>query len=103
MARPQVADEGDGLQIWRVATNILNKKSETAYKGWSFIFCLKMDLTTHNRKENQNMLRRTIWPWIWTDCLEEKEHRQEICRVEFKESLQQRFSDSSSNRTGISG
>jgi hypothetical protein len=27
MARPQVADGGDGLQIWRVAANMLNKKS----------------------------------------------------------------------------
>jgi hypothetical protein len=26
---------GDGLQIWRVATNILNKHSRTADKGWS--------------------------------------------------------------------
>jgi hypothetical protein len=32
MARPQVAD-GDGLQIWRVAANILNKQSRTADKG----------------------------------------------------------------------
>jgi hypothetical protein len=35
MARPQVADGGDGLQIWRVAANILNKKSRTADRGWS--------------------------------------------------------------------
>jgi hypothetical protein len=35
MARPQVADGGDGLQIWRVATNILNKQSWTADMGWS--------------------------------------------------------------------
>jgi hypothetical protein len=35
MARPQVADGGDGLQIWRVAANILNKQSWTADKGWS--------------------------------------------------------------------
>jgi hypothetical protein len=35
MARPQVADEGDGLQIGRVAANILNKQSRTADKGWS--------------------------------------------------------------------
>jgi hypothetical protein len=35
MARPQVADAGDGLQIWRVAANILNKQSLTADKGWS--------------------------------------------------------------------
>jgi hypothetical protein len=33
MARPQVADGGDGLQIWRVAANILNKQSQTADKG----------------------------------------------------------------------
>jgi hypothetical protein len=35
MARPQVADGGDGLQIWRVAANILNKQSRTADKVWS--------------------------------------------------------------------
>jgi hypothetical protein len=35
MARPQVADGGDGLQIWRLAANILNKQSRRAEKGWS--------------------------------------------------------------------
>jgi hypothetical protein len=35
MARPQVADGGDALQLWREAVNILNKKSRTADKGWS--------------------------------------------------------------------
>jgi hypothetical protein len=35
MAHPQVADGGDALQIWRVAASILNKESQTAYKGWS--------------------------------------------------------------------
>jgi hypothetical protein len=34
MARPQVADGRDSLQIWRVAANILNKQSRTADKGW---------------------------------------------------------------------
>jgi hypothetical protein len=29
MARPQVADGGDGFQIWRVAANVLNKQSRT--------------------------------------------------------------------------
>jgi hypothetical protein len=28
------ADEGEGLQIWRVAANILNKQSRTANKEW---------------------------------------------------------------------
>jgi hypothetical protein len=34
MARPQVADGGNTLQVWRVAANILNKQSRTADKGW---------------------------------------------------------------------
>jgi hypothetical protein len=34
-ARPQVADGGDSLQVWREAANILNKQSRTAYMGWS--------------------------------------------------------------------
>jgi hypothetical protein len=32
---PQVADGRDGVQIWRVAANILNKQSRTADRGWS--------------------------------------------------------------------
>jgi hypothetical protein len=36
MAHPQVADGGDSLQIWRVATNVLNKQSWTVDKGWFF-------------------------------------------------------------------
>jgi len=35
MARPRVADEEDGLQIWKVVANILNKQSRAADKGWS--------------------------------------------------------------------
>jgi hypothetical protein len=38
MARPRVADRGYGLQIWRVAANILNRQSRTAYSklgGWA--------------------------------------------------------------------
>jgi hypothetical protein len=34
MARLQIAD-GEQLQKWRVAANILNKQSRTADKGWS--------------------------------------------------------------------
>jgi hypothetical protein len=51
MARPQVADGGDGLQIWKVAANILNKKSRTADKGWSSSWGLGVGLTTPRRKK----------------------------------------------------
>jgi hypothetical protein len=37
-ARHRVADIGDGLQIWRVAANILNKQSRTADRGWPSSF-----------------------------------------------------------------
>jgi hypothetical protein len=33
MARPQVADGGDGLQIWRVAANILKEAFADSRKG----------------------------------------------------------------------
>jgi hypothetical protein len=36
--RPEVANGGDGLQIWRVAANILNKQSRTTDKGQSSRF-----------------------------------------------------------------
>jgi hypothetical protein len=35
MARPQAADVDGGLQIWRIAANILNKQSRKTDKGWS--------------------------------------------------------------------
>jgi hypothetical protein len=38
MAHPQVADGGDGFQIFKVAANILNKQLCTADKGWSSSF-----------------------------------------------------------------
>jgi hypothetical protein len=45
MARPQIADGGDGLQIWRVAANI-SKQSRTADTGWSF--SLEVECGTNN-------------------------------------------------------
>jgi len=36
MACPWFADGGYGLQIWRVAANILYKQSWTVSKGWFF-------------------------------------------------------------------
>jgi len=35
MARPRVAGGGDGLQVWRVSVNVLNKQWQTADKEWS--------------------------------------------------------------------
>jgi hypothetical protein len=35
MGRLRFTAGGDGLQIWKVAANVLNKRSRTADKGWS--------------------------------------------------------------------
>jgi hypothetical protein len=52
MTRPQVADGGDGLQIWRVAANILNKQSRTANNWWSSNLGLGEGITPR-RKRNE--------------------------------------------------
>jgi hypothetical protein len=53
MARPKVADGGDGLHISRVAANILNKKSRTADKGSSPAWGLGVEVTTpHHKKQS---------------------------------------------------
>jgi hypothetical protein len=51
MARPQVADGGDGLQIWRVAANILNKQSRTTDKKWSSSLGVGRGATNPHRKK----------------------------------------------------
>jgi hypothetical protein len=51
MARPQVADGGDGLQVWRAAANILNKKSRTADEGGPSAWVLGVGLTTHRKRK----------------------------------------------------
>jgi len=49
VAHPQVADGGEGRQIWRVTENISNKQSRRADKGWG----LGVGLTTLPcKKEN---------------------------------------------------
>jgi hypothetical protein len=45
MARPRVADGGDGYQIRKAAANILNKKSRKPEEGWS---CLEIGCGANN-------------------------------------------------------
>jgi hypothetical protein len=59
MARPQVPDGGDGLHIWRVAANILNKQSWTADMGWPFNLGVGLGANNPHRKTS-NLLRIVI-------------------------------------------
>jgi hypothetical protein len=45
MGRPQVADGGDALQVWRVPANILNKQSRRAEKEWSSSFWVEREVS----------------------------------------------------------
>jgi hypothetical protein len=51
MARPPVADGGEGLRIWRVAVNILNKQSRTADKAWASDLGLGVGVITPHRNK----------------------------------------------------
>jgi hypothetical protein len=51
MARPQVVDGGNDLQIWRVIANILKKQLQTAGKGWSYSLGFGVGLTTPHHKK----------------------------------------------------
>jgi hypothetical protein len=63
MKRPQVADGGDGLQIWRATANtrILNKQSRIADKGWSPDWGLGERLTTLHSKKKKKCYEVLQW------------------------------------------
>jgi hypothetical protein len=85
MARPRVADRGDGLQIWRVAVNILNKQSRTAYSGWVVVLygCESWSLTLreeHRLRVFENRVLRRIFGPKWDEVTREwrKLHNEEL-------------------------
>jgi hypothetical protein len=51
---PRVTDGGDGLQIWRVAENILNKQLQRAFEDRSFGLGIWQGLTTPNHKKSRH-------------------------------------------------
>jgi hypothetical protein len=57
MARPQIEDGGDSLQIWRVAATILNKLRGQPTRGSSCACGLGRGITVKNQHVNK-MLHR---------------------------------------------
>jgi hypothetical protein len=57
MACRHVAAGGDGLQVWKVAANILNKQSQTADKGWSSSLLTKI----HEKPQAWTDMRFGTW------------------------------------------
>jgi hypothetical protein len=66
----RVAHGGDGLHVWRVAANTLNKQWRTADKGVSPVWGLGKGLTTHRKKttcyemSHRASDRKIILEWI---------------------------------------
>jgi hypothetical protein len=72
MARPQVADRGGSLLIWRLAANILNKQSRAADKGSpSMLWAGRADSSTSPQK---NKLDTNCYkgPRTWTNFLDKR-------------------------------
>jgi hypothetical protein len=70
MALPQVADGGDGLQIWKVAANILNKQSLTADKGWSSNLEVGREASQLLTVKQKLVTKIYKKPRTWTDSLD---------------------------------
>jgi hypothetical protein len=51
MKRPQDADGGDALWIWRVSANILNNRREHSTQGGPLVCGLGGGLTTAHRED----------------------------------------------------
>jgi hypothetical protein len=72
----------DGLHIWGVAANILNKQSRTADNGWSSILGVGRGLTTLSHSEDQGVggkmgseyiLGRLAWGGDWIRLVQNKD------------------------------
>jgi hypothetical protein len=59
----------NGLQLWRVAANIVNKQPRTNDMGWSS--SLEVGLTTLHRKKLILYEKRNT-AWTWTDSLDKR-------------------------------
>jgi hypothetical protein len=81
MARPQVADREDGLQICTVVANILNKQSRTVDRGWlSSLGVGRGDNNPH--RKNYLVTNCFSEPRTWTDALARPKHRKMDMRFE---------------------
>jgi len=70
MACLRVAAGREGLQIWRVTANIVNKKSQTADNGWPFKFGVGRGVNNSSPYEKKNLSRNVtqgLGLRLWSD------------------------------------
>jgi hypothetical protein len=78
MARPQVTDGGDGLQVWSVAANILNKQSRRAEKGWSSRLGVGRGANNCSLYKNKLVTKNHKKPRTWTDSVDKRPERKKM-------------------------
>jgi hypothetical protein len=83
MTRPQGVDGGDGLQMCKVAANIMNKQSQTADKGGTPARELGVGLKTHHKKITllQMLCRVSDLDWFFAVMIQAKENGNEVWYV----------------------
>jgi hypothetical protein len=68
----------NGLQLWRLAANILNKQPRTNNKGWSSSLGLGLELTTLHLKKKKFVTRISVDPQTCTDSLDKRPKRRNM-------------------------
>jgi hypothetical protein len=68
-------DRGYGLQIWRVAVNILNKQSRTADSGWSSSLGVGRGAKNPSPLNSLFVTNHYAQPWNKMDYLAQAKHR----------------------------
>jgi hypothetical protein len=78
MARAQVADGGDGPQIWTVAADIMNKRWRTADRGWSSSLGVGRKANNPHRKTSWFVTYHDQEPWTRMDSLAKRPMHQKM-------------------------
>jgi hypothetical protein len=83
MAITKVVDRGHGHQRWRVAVNVLNNKSQTAYSRWPSSLGVECVGGTNSHCEKIVIVMKCFkHPWKRTDNLARLKHRKMDMRFE---------------------
>jgi hypothetical protein len=62
----------NGLQLWRVSANILNKKLQTNNKRWSSSWGVEREADNTSPKENKFVTKNETEPQTWSDSLDKR-------------------------------
>jgi hypothetical protein len=65
----------DGLQLWKVSVDTLNKQPWTDDKGWSFGLCVGCGANNFSPQKNKIVTKILKEPQTWMDSLDKRPKR----------------------------